>query len=187
MSDVARRGVIESEIIEPEYGVAHKAFHWLVFLLLAAQYTVGSIMPHIGRNTQDAGWVHWHLLIGAAILFFVVLRLIYRFARPVPLLKMPAWQTTVANYTHISLYLLILLMCFLGWAAANYRGWHVWLFGVVQLPDLAAKNADWAHTAGDVHDVFVYIIAAVILAHMGAAYYHYFILRDRVLQRMLPH
>jgi len=78
-------------------------------------------------------------------------------------------------------------MCVLGWAAANYRGWHVWLFGLVQLPDLAPKGADWAHTAGDVHDVFVYILAAAILLHFGAAYYHYFILRDRVLQRMMPH
>lgn len=187
MSDTVRRGVVESEIIEPGYGVAHKTFHWLVFVLLAAQYTVGSIMPHIGRDTQDAGWVHWHLMIGAAILFFVVIRLIWRFMRPVPLLKMPAWQTTLANYTHISLYLLVLLMCVLGWSAANYRGWHIWLFGLVQLPDLAPKGADWAHTAGDVHDVFVYVLGAAILAHVGAAYYHYVFLRDRVLQRMMPH
>ena len=28
------------------YGVTAKVFHWLIFLLLAAQYAVGSIMPH---------------------------------------------------------------------------------------------------------------------------------------------
>src|SRR5256885_1776161 len=123
MSDTVRRGVVESEVIEPGYGIAHKTFHWLVFLLLLAQYTVGSIMPHIGRDTKDESWVHWHLMIGAAIMFFVVLRLIWRFMRPVPLLKMAAWQTTLANWTHLGLYALVLIMSVLGWAAASYRGW----------------------------------------------------------------
>jgi cytochrome b561 len=30
-------------------------------------------------------------------------------------------------------------------------------------------------------------LAAVIIVHIAAALYHYFILRDRVLQRMMPH
>lgn len=50
------------------YGAMAKILHWLIILLLAAQYAVGSIMPHIGRGTQNEGWVNWHLSIGAAIL-----------------------------------------------------------------------------------------------------------------------
>jgi hypothetical protein len=67
------------------YGSTHKTLHWAVFGLIAAQYTVGSIMPHIGNNTLDESWVHWHLLIGAVILFFVVVRLAWKMASPVPL------------------------------------------------------------------------------------------------------
>ena len=48
------------------YGQTAKLFHWLIFLLLAAQYAVGSIMPHIGRKTLNEGWVNWHLSLGAA-------------------------------------------------------------------------------------------------------------------------
>ena len=73
----------------PGYGFWHKSFHWIIFALIAAQYLVGSVMPHIGRNTQDEGWVAWHFSLGAAILFFIVLRLIWRVMRPVPLLEMP--------------------------------------------------------------------------------------------------
>ena len=47
------------------YGPTAKFFHWLIVLLLAAQYAIGSIMPHIGRKTLDEGWVHWHFLVGA--------------------------------------------------------------------------------------------------------------------------
>src|SRR6185437_9220998 len=67
----------------PGYGAVAKILHWLIFALLAVQYTIGSIMPHIGRRTQDQGWVAWHFSVGAAILFFIVLRLIWRLFHPV--------------------------------------------------------------------------------------------------------
>ena len=183
-----RPGVVESELIEPGYGVLHKTFHWTVFALIAAQYVVGSVMPHIGGKTPDTSWVHWHQVIGAAIMFFIFWRLAWRLVRPVPLLNdLPAWQTKLASFAHVGLYVLIFTMCILGWAAANYRGWKLWLFGVVPLPDIAPKGAKWAHTAGDIHDLLLYVLAAVIIVHIAAALYHYFILRDRVLQRMMPH
>jgi len=168
------------------YGFWHKSFHWLVFALIAAQYFVGSVMPHIGRDTQDEGWVSWHISLGAAIMFLVLIRLVWRIARPVPLMEMPSWQTHLANFTHIGLYTLILVMTVLGWAATSYRGWTVWLFGIVPLPALAAKGTEWAHTAGDIHGTLVYVLLALIVMHVGGALYHYFVLRDRTLQRMLP-
>jgi cytochrome b561 len=170
----------------PGYGLWHKTFHWLIFALLAAQYFVGSIMPHIGRDTQDAGWVHWHFAIGAAILFFIVLRLIWRLLHPVPLPAMPGWQTWLASFTHTGLYVLILAMCLLGWAATGDRGWTVYLFGIVPLPALAAKGTPWAHTAGDIHGILVYVLLGFIILHVAGALYHTFVLRDRTLQRMLP-
>jgi len=172
--------------VGPGYGLAHKAFHWTIFALIAAQYLVGSIMPHIGKNTPDESWVAWHISIGAAIMFFIVLRFGWRLARPVPLLEGPGWQTRLATFTHGALYLLIFLMTILGWAAASYRGWTVWLFGTVPLPALAAKGTPWAHTAGDIHDWLVYVLLTFIVLHVAGALYHYFIMRDRVLQRMLP-
>src|SRR3569832_2329900 len=132
------------------YSTAQRLLHWLMFALIAAQYAVGSIMPHIGRNTQDEGWVMWHFSIGAAIMFFICVRLIMRVTSPVALRDDgPTWQRQFASATHISLYVLILVMCILGWAAVGDRGWTVYLFGFIPLPALAAKGTPWAHTAGD--------------------------------------
>lgn len=171
--------------IKSEYTAAQKVLHWVIFLLIAAQYAVGSIMPHIGRNTPDEGWVNWHLSIGAATLFFIFVRLMVRIARPVALPETgPGWQRRLASATHLSIYVLILAMCILGWAAASYRGWTVYLFGIVPLPGLAAKGTPWAHTAGDVHDVLLYVLLAPIALHIFAAFYHQFVLRDRLLERM---
>lgn len=169
------------------YTATQRVLHWIMFGLIAAQYAVGSIMPHIGKNTPNESWVNWHLSIGAAILFFVVLRWIMRVMHPVALLDSgPKWQQQLASATHASIYVLILIMCILGWAAASYRGWTVYLFGVIPLPDLAAKNTPWAHTAGDIHDYLLYVLLIPIALHISAALYHHYVLRDRVLQRMLP-
>ena len=100
---------------------------------------------------------------------------------------MPTWQTHLASFTHGGLYMLILVMTGRrGWAAKGYRGWTVWLFGIVPFPALAEKGTPWAHTAGDIHDFLVYVLLAFIVLHVAGALYHYFFLRDRILQRMLP-
>ena len=177
---------MESETIGRSYDFWHKGLHWVLFALIAAQYVVGSVMPHIGNTTPDEGWVAWHISLGAAILFFLVIRLTWRIARPVPLAPLPTWQTNLAKFTHTGLYVLILIMTLLGWAATGYRGWTVWLFGIVPLPAMAAKGTQWAHTAGDIHAFLVYVLLAFILLHIAGALYHYFVVRDRILQRMLP-
>jgi len=171
----------------PGYGSVAKIFHWLIFILLAAQYAVGSIMPHIGRRTPDEGYVAWHLSIGAVILFVIVLRLLWRMAFPVPLpAAMPRWERLFSSVTHWALYALVLAMTLLGWAAASSRGWDVKLFGILPLPALAAKGAHWGHEAGDIHNVLVYVLLGFIALHVAGALYHYVVKRDLVLQRMLP-
>jgi cytochrome b561 len=170
---------------ESSYSTSQRVLHWIMFGLIAAQYAAGSIMPHIGKDTPNESWVNWHLSLGAAILFFICLRLIMRATRPVPLLDDgPRWQRQLASATHISIYALIPVICVLGWAAASYRGWTVYLFGFIPLPALAAKGTDWAHTAGDVHGILIYVLLVPIALHIAAAFYHQFVVRDRLLDRM---
>jgi cytochrome b561 len=169
------------------YGAVAKILHWLIFALLAVQYAIGSIMPHIGRHTQDEGWVAWHFSVGAAILFFIVLRLAWRLFHPVPQLPtLTPWERVSAGFVHWALYLLVLVMTLLGWAAANARGWDVHLFGMATLPAIAPNGSHWGHEAGDIHNILVYVLLGFIVLHVAAALYHYFVKRDQVVARMLP-
>lgn len=169
-----------------EYDAPAKLLHWAMVALLAVQYAVGWIMPHISANTPNQSWVSWHLSVGVAVLFIMLLRLLWRLARPVALLAAAPWQNRLAQATHLTLYLLVILNPLLGWAAASYRGWDVFLFGVFPLPALAAKGTRWAHTAGDVHIALIYVLLGVIALHVAGALYHHFFMRDRVLMRILP-
>src|SRR6266702_5066721 len=167
------------------YGTVAKLLHWLIFSLLAVQYAIGSIMPHIGRKTVNEGWVSWHFSVGAAILFFIVLRLAWRLVHPVPLLPtMTSWERLVSGITHWALYLLVLAMTLLGWAATNSRGWDVNLFGLVTLPKISPTGSQWGHECGDIHNILVYVLLGVIGIHVAGALYHYFVKRDLVAARM---
>ena len=171
----------------PGYGMVAKVLHWLIFALLAVQYAIGSIMPHIGRKTLDEGWVSWHFSVGAAILFFILIRLVWRLLHPVPQLDTLApWEKFLSGFTHWALYLLVLAMTLLGWAATNSRGWEVKLFGLVTLPQLAPNGSKWGHECGDIHNILVYVLLGFIVLHVTGALYHYFVKHDRVVARMLP-
>jgi cytochrome b561 len=168
------------------YDNVTKTLHWLIFISVAAQYAIGEFMPHIGRNTKNEGLVALHIGLGGFIVLLIAIAIIWRLTHPVPQLpELPGWQRTAATLTHWSLYLLILVMVVLGWAAANFRGWAVGAFGLY-LPGLAKKGDSWAHTAGDVHTFLVNVLLALVILHVGAALYHWLFLRDKVMKRILP-
>ncbi len=168
------------------YNAFAKLFHWLIFLLLAAQYAVGSIMPHIGRKTLNEGWVNWHFSIGAAILVVIVARFVWRLLNPVkPVTSLAPWEALLSKFTHFMLYALVFIMTILGWAATNSRGWDVKFLGLITFPQIAPNGSAWGHEAGDIHNILVYVLLGFIVLHVAGALYHYFIKRDEVLQRMM--
>ena len=168
------------------YDPVTKILHWLIFLAVAAQFAVGEFMPHIGKNTQEVGLVWGHIFLGGFVFLLIVAAIAWRLTHPVPQLpELPGWQRLAAAATHWALYLLILVMTLLGWAAANFRGWPVTVLGA-PLPALAKKGDRWAHTAGDVHTFLVYVLLGLVTLHVAAALYHHFFLRDKVLGRILP-
>lgn len=169
------------------YDPVTKTIHWLLFLLVAAQYAVGEIMPHIGRNTRDAGLVAVHMALGATVLATVAVAILWRLFHPVPQLAgLPAWQRVTATLTHWLLLGLVLALTLLGWAASGYRGWTISIFGLIPLPAIAQKGDAWAHTAGDIHNLLVNALLALAALHVAAALYHQFVRHDSVLKRMLP-
>ena len=61
-------------------GVA-RFLHWLVVLLIAAQFVIGWTMPDIHKGTRPDGLIAWHLGVGATLIAAVVVRIVWlRFA-----------------------------------------------------------------------------------------------------------
>jgi cytochrome b561 len=169
------------------YGAVGKSLHWLIAVLLLAQYTLGWTMPHIGKTTLPVGLIFWHVSVGALLLAVMLLRLVWRLAHPVPLLGgVPIWQNWTARATHVLLYAALLVQVLLGWANASARAWKVDILAVVPMPWIVPAASRIGMTAGDIHDDFAFVLLGLIVLHVAAALYHHLVLRDRVLRRMLP-
>ena len=170
------------------YSATAKSLHWLIVVLLAAQFTVAWLMPHIGRNTPVTTLISLHFLFGVIILLIAIIRLAWRatHAEPAPLDGVPPWQVQSAKIIHWLLYLLLLVLPILGWINASWRGMPIVMFGL-ELPKLVGTRAPGWSWTGDVHMLIAYYVMLTLIGlPVVSGLYHYFIRRDRVLQRMLP-
>ena len=172
---------------EPQtYDRVARLLHWLVVALIAAQFLIGWIMPDVGRDTQQVGLVAWHLSVGAALIAAVVARIAWRLTHRAPASTLPPTLSAVSRATHFLLYVFLILVPLLGWANASSRGWHVKLLGAVGLPALAPTGSPIGHAMGDVHSALAWVLLVLIGMHVGAALFHRFVLKDNVMQRMMP-
>ena len=165
-----------------------KALHWLIVLLLIAQFIFAWTMPHIGRNTPVTALINLHFTFGVIILAVAIVRLGWRLTHrePPPEDGLPPWQNLTAHIVHYLLYALLFAIPVLGWINASWRGMPIVMFGL-ELPQLVATRAPGWGWTGDVHGLMSnYLMLALVGLHVVAALYHHYVLHDGVLKRMLP-
>ena len=174
--------------ISSGYTGTAKALHWLIVILLIAQFVFAWTMPHIGRNTPVTTLISLHFTFGIIILAVAIVRLGWRatHGEPTPEDSLPPWQNLSAQIVHYLLYALLFVIPVLGWINASWRGMPVVMFGL-ELPQLVAtRAAAWGWT-GDVHGLMSnYLMLGLVALHVLAALYHHFVRHDGVLKRMLP-
>jgi cytochrome b561 len=172
----------------PGYTGTAKALHWLILVLLIAQFIFAWTMPHIGRNTPITTLISLHFTFGVIIFAVAIVRLVWRVthAEPAPEDGLPPWQLATARVVHWLLYVLLFVVPILGWINASWRGMPIAIFGL-ELPKLVATRAPGWQWTGNWHVLLAeYAMLGLVGLHVLAALYHYFIRRDGVLQRMLP-
>ncbi|WP_321818792.1 MULTISPECIES: cytochrome b [unclassified Paraburkholderia] len=170
---------------EPYDRVA-RFFHWLIVFLVMAQFILGWTMPDVHRDTRPVGLIAGHLIVGTTLLAAMLCRLLWRLTHRPPPVDISRPLRIASSLTQLALYALLLVVPLLGWMNASSRGWAVTLFNVIRLPDLSPVGSPLGHEMGDVHGVLAWVLFALICLHILGAMTHYFILRDRVAQRMAP-
>jgi cytochrome b561 len=106
--------------------------------------------------------------------------------RPPADVPMPAWQRQAAHSTHIALYVLFFAVPLSGWAYSSAAGFPIVVFGLLPLPDFVPADKALAETIQPVHQWLAYLLALVVVGHVGAALKHHFMDRDELLLRMWP-
>lgn len=173
--------------VEGYSGIA-KLLHWVVAACVLTMIPVGLIMNPVGPGTLQNVLYTVHRSLGVLVLFLMLIRLVYRLMHgaPAPEPTLNAMQRIVSHLVHMALYPLIIAQALIGWIATSAYGAQISFFGLFPVPALVAKDQSLSEPLFQVHMLLGFAIAALLVMHIGAALFHYFVRKDGVLQRMLP-
>jgi cytochrome b561 len=170
------------------YPATSKLLHWLVAVSVLTTAPVAISMTRMSEGPTQDFLYNFHKSLGVAILILMSLRLINRLAVGAPIADpgIRPWQKTVSSVVHASFYVLLLAMPVVGYIANSAYGAPAPFFGLFNIPPVVEKNEALATQLFAVHRWVGWFLIVLVLTHVGAALYHYFIRGDNVLQRMLP-
>ena len=165
------------------YDAVQRSFHWLVVLLVMAQFATKWLPASLGETRLNA----WHLAIGPTILLAMVLRLGWRLTHhvPPPPSDLPRALQLLSRATHWLFYGVLIVLPVLGWVAASGYGAGVTLLRLVPLPALVGPDKGLAERAGDLHGTLAWALLVLMALHVTGALYHALVKRDGVAGRMI--
>jgi cytochrome b561 len=173
--------------VPPRYTFTAILLHWLIALLILGTAALGLYMVDLKLSPWKLKLYSWHKWIGVTIWLLVLARIAWRAThRPPAPPPMPAWQRAASTVSHMLLYVLMVAIPITGWLFSSASGFPVVYLGVIQLPDLVAKDKEFAELFQSWHATLNWTLLAVVALHALAAVKHHLVDRDTVLHRMLP-
>lgn len=168
------------------YGLISKLFHWLIGIAIIGLLVIGFTMVSILPSTDKWQLYAMHKATGVVVLFFVLLRFLWRFINiklELPA-DLPLWQKLASKITHHLLYIFMFLMPVSGILMSRFGGHEINVFNLFIIPPLE-KNITLARFFNNLHEVSAFLFAALIGLHISAGLYHHFIRKDNILSRMI--
>jgi len=163
------------------------ALHWVGAALIIVLLAHGWWMTHLAARPDRLANYGLHAALGYDFLALLVLRLLWRWINPVPVLEGQAWERHAAKAAHIALYVLMLACALTGWAlAGTFRNpLDRDLLGVALPAIYQSPDRDMHGLFEDSHKILAYLLAALVVVHVLGALRHHFIKHNDVLRRML--
>lgn len=178
---------------ERGYGWVAKGFHWLIAVLILASLGLGLYAATLRDSpAQELQKVFQafsvHKTAGVSVLLLGVLRVLWMLTQPKPRPLHPerGLETYLGDLVHWALYLGMIIMPLSGWlvhtSAPGGFARILWPFGqrlpvVPQDPALSERFAAF-------HGIGWWVLAALIVLHVGGAMKHAILDRDQTLARM---
>jgi superoxide oxidase len=163
--------------------------HWLTVLLIIGQFATAWLHEAVGHGTGlGLELLATHQTMGALTWTIGLARLIWRrrFAYLPPFPKsMPKLQQWIAKANEYGLYALLLVQPITGLGDVVFHGRPFTLL-IWQVPALLTPDAAIRSLFQEAHEIGAKALLALIGLHAGAALFHGLVLRDGILQRMLP-
>jgi cytochrome b561 len=160
--------------------------HWIAALAIILLLAHGWWMSHMAARPERMAHYMGHAALGYDLLVLLVLRLLWRWANPVPALpsELRRWERVAAWSGHIGLYLLMFAASLTGWALAGTFRTPINkdIFGLA-VP-LIVQDRAYHKLFEESHMILSYLLAALIVVHIAGALRHHYFKHNDVLRRM---
>jgi cytochrome b561 len=141
-----------------------------------------------------ASLADYHLLIsihrplGIAILILVMIRYVNRKLNPPPefIATMLPEERIVAHASEMLMYAMMFAMPLIGWGMLSAARYPIVLYGPIHLPPILPHSPMLYAVLRKTHTIVAYLFFATFIAHFGAVLFHTLILRDGLIDRMVP-
>lgn len=165
------------------YGAVAISIHWLSAALIIVLIVSGFRAANIADVAAKASILRFHAVAGVAVLALTLARLAWWYFaddKPRPVASTPSLQKRLAEAVHVIFYIVILGMSASGIGMMVMSGAGAILFANAPgaLPDF------WNYLPRLPHGIGGRLLAALLVLHVGAALYHHFVRRDRLLARI---
>jgi cytochrome b561 len=162
------------------------ALHWTTAFLVIIQFAFAETWDWFAkptRQTMESLHISLGVLLTAVILARIVWRLIPR--HQISSLQL-GWVRLASKGVHYLLYVLLVVQAALGLAFRWAQGHQVEFFGLPIPGPFGQLDRPFRRQLHELHEWAGWAIIIIALLHGLAALYHHYVLKDRVLRRMLP-
>jgi cytochrome b561 len=169
-----------------QFSALLRILHWLMAGLLLAMLFIGvSMVSSLGSYHM---LLSIHRPLGIVILLLAGVRLGTRMFTAAPAFPptMSRRERSVAKASEMLMYSLFITLPLIGWGMLSAGHYPIVMFGAVNLPPILPARPELYSTLRETHTIFAYLLFLAFLAHLGAMLFHTLILRDGLLNRMIP-
>lgn len=169
-----------------QFALFSRILHWTMAAMILAMLFIGVAMV--------ASLADYHLLVsihrplGIAILVLVIIRYVNRRLNPPPpfLADMSSEERFVAHASEMMMYAMMFVLPLIGWGMLSAARYPIVLYGPLHLPPILPQSPMLYAVLRKTHTIVAYLFFATFIAHFSAVLFHTLIMRDHLIDRMVP-
>ena len=160
--------------------------HWATAVLVIANFALAQTWDWFAKPAKEL-MEDTHMSFGVLLPAVIVARLAWRFTPGHEVASLETgWVKAASKATHYLLYALLVAEAALGFTFRWGAGRPMEFFGAGIPPLIGEIARPMRHDLRELHEWIGWAIIALAAIHALAALYHHYVVKDRVLVRMLP-
>lgn len=162
------------------------ALHWATAVLVVANFALAQTWDWFAKPTTEL-MEDTHMSFGVLLSVVILTRIVWRLIPGHQVSALSAgWVRLASKGVHYLLYALLVAEAGLGFAFRWGAGRPMEFFGLGIPPLIGEMARPDRRFLRELHEWIGWAIITIALLHALAALYHHYVLKDRVLRRMLP-